>query len=231
MVAITNYVLIKTSGSPILAPTIPRDTEIFGNGKPLRYVVLGDSTTIAQGADYADGYVRGTADYLARLGYRVELTNVGISGATASDVAATQATNAGALKPDVALVAVGANDVTHLTRISTVRRGIADTIDRLRAANPDVKIVITGSPQMGSVPRFPQPSKLLARLRTNQLNRMAVVLATVKHVVFAPIAAKTGAIFDAHPEYYAADNFHPNAQGYALWTPVLNAALSQALRQ
>jgi lysophospholipase L1-like esterase len=229
LVALVNVAVIKLNGSPVPVPTIPRGAELFGEGKPLRYAVLGDSTTIAQGSDYDSGYVRASARFLAGKGYRVELTNFGVSGARASDVAADQAPQAAKARPDIVLVAVSANDVTHLTPIAKVRESLSATIATLRSANPDIRIIITGSPQMGTVPRFPQPSKLLARLRSNQTNTMAAQLARDTHITFAPIAAETGPAFARHPEYYAADKFHPNKAGYALWTPVITQALSTAL--
>lgn len=226
---IVNFLIIRYSGSPVPAPDIPREVEHYGTGKPLRYAVLGDSTTISQGGSYDKGYARGTARFLASRGYAVRFQNFGVSGARAEDVRRQQVEAAAATRPDVAIIAVGANDVIRLSGISSVRHSLETTIDTLRAGNSGVRIVVTGSPQMGSVLRFPWPADRLARLQTNRLNTAMIGLATQRNVVFAPVAEKTGPVFAKHPELYAADNFHPNDAGYALWTPVLNDALSKAL--
>jgi acyl-CoA thioesterase I len=228
IIAATNYALIRHTGTPVPIPDIPRTAETFGTGTPLVYAVLGDSTTVSQGSGYDEGYARGSARVVADKGNRVQLTNYGVSGARARDISA-QAENAAASRPDLVLIAVGANDVTHLTPIRDIEQGITRAVDTLRTSNPDARIVITGSPQMGSIPRFPQPASYLARLRTAQVNRMALRLAGDKQLIFAPIADKTGEAFDRHPEYYAADKFHPNAVGYALWTPVISHAVADAL--
>ena len=47
--------------------------------------------------------------------------------------------------------------------------------------------------------------------------------------IFAHIADETGKTFLEHPEYFAADKFHPLDEGYAVWVPILNAAIDKAL--
>ena len=106
-----NYAVIKYNGSPVAAPDIPRAAEKYGNGEPVTYVVLGDSTTISQGGDYDKGYARSSARFIASKQREVTFYNLGESGARAADVASAQAPKARELRPDIVLIAVGANDV------------------------------------------------------------------------------------------------------------------------
>lgn len=233
-VVAVNLYSIRYGGSPVAVPAIPRGVEQYGQGGPLTYVVMGDSTTIAQGGDYDQGYARQSARYLAVQGYAVRFVNVGVSGARAADIPARQIPRlreTAGPRPDVVLIAVGANDITHLTSTGTVARHLSDSIDRLRDLNPDVHVVLTGSPQMGSVPRFAQPVRWFAKVRTGQVNEAVKKLVASKNVTFAPIAEQTGPLFAAHPEYFAADKFHPNNSGYATWTPVVTSALNAALQK
>lgn len=201
----------------------------FGSSGPsIRYVVMGDSTAAGEGADYAQGIAVGSARALAN-GRRVELVNLAVSGARARDVKRDQLSQAEALKPDVVLLSVGANDVTHLTCVRSVERNVRSVVKRLRAVNPDVAIVITGSPDMGSPPRIPRLLRPIAAWRTRGINRMMVELARKEHLVFAPIAEVTGPLFRNDRSLFAADQFHPNERGYATWIPVLNRALAEAL--
>ncbi len=101
-------------------------------------------------------------------------------------------------------------------------------MDGLRKGDCKPRIVVTGSPDMGSVPRFPWGAKQLAGLRTRQINTVYARIVAHNNLTFAPIAAKTGPAFSADPTLFAADNFHPNARGYALWIPVVNDALDKA---
>ncbi|HEX8227352.1 MAG TPA: SGNH/GDSL hydrolase family protein [Candidatus Saccharimonadales bacterium] len=228
VVLAVNFLAIRYNGTSVPVPAIPRGPENFGSGgNALTYVVLGDSTSVGQGGDYDQGIARATARYIARDTI-VTMHNLGVSGARAADVAGQQASAAARLQPDIVLIAVCANDVTHLTPIPEVRSSLESAITTLRSANPAVRIILTGSPQMGSVPRFVQPAKALARHRTGRMNTMVTEAASTKQVTFAPIAAETGPIFDEHPEYFASDKFHPSTTGYNTWVPVLQKAIDRS---
>lgn len=225
---VIELLIIKYNGTPVAVPDIPRSAETFGSGPPLTYAVLGDSTSVGQGAPYDQGIARGSARHLANT-HTVALHNFGISGARAADVRQSQLPKAVSVRPDVVLLSVTANDVTHMTSINSVRGDLMAVIDGLRSANPNVRIIFTGAPQMGSIPRFPEPIRSLARLRTAHMNTMARRLVQEQGITFAPIAEKTGPAFSRQPELFAADKFHPNEKGYALWTAVINEALGKAL--
>ncbi|MEO8785256.1 MAG: SGNH/GDSL hydrolase family protein [Candidatus Saccharimonadales bacterium] len=217
---------IKLNGRNVMAPTIPRQVQDFGTGPQLRYLVMGDSTSIGQGTDYQHSYAYQTAQYLGQ-DHSVSFMNVGQSGARAADVASQQLPKALAFRPDVVLLAVGANDATHLTSGSSLQKSLQAIINGLRQGNPAVKIVVTGSPEMSAVPRFPWPINWLAGLRTRQVNKVYSRLISQNHLVLAPIAQATGPAFKADPTLFAADNFHPNARGYQLWIHVIETTFSQ----
>lgn len=201
----------------------------FGDDGPeLRYVVMGDSTGAGQGAPYDRGVAVGSARHLAAASRRVTLVNVAISGSTMADVLADQSAEATRVKPDVVLIAAGANDVTHLTRTSAVARDLREIVSRLRAPNTRVSIVITASPDMGTARRLAQPLRWVAGLRTRQLNRALAKVVRSEKLTLAPIATRTGPLFGKDPSLFAADRFHPDARGYATWIPVINEALDRA---
>lgn len=206
-----------------------RSQRMFGErGPALAYAVIGDSTSAGQGGDYERGIALATARHLARE-RRVTLVNASISGARADDVASEQVEIAAAQAPDVALLAFGANDVIRLTTLRTVRAATETIVERLVAANCDIKIVLTGAPAMGAVPRFAQPLRWVAGLRTRQVNRAIAAIVAERRLTPAPISAETGPLFARDPRLFAADRFHPNERGYATWVPVLTRALDRAL--
>lgn len=196
--------------------------------EPLTYVILGDSTAAGIGGNYESGIAVATEQALGAQG-RVTMTNLAVSGARMRDVRKLQLPDAAALRPDVVLLSAGANDVTHLSSISSMRADLRTIVAALEAANPEVKIVITGSPDMGSPPRIPRLLRGLAGSRTKAVNRMFVAEAARLGLVFAPIAEKTGPLFRKDPSLFASDRFHPNDRGYATWIPVLNEALAAAV--
>jgi lysophospholipase L1-like esterase len=207
-----------------------RTPRTFGTrGAPLTYIVLGDSTAAGQGGNYEQGIAVSTARELAKT-HAVTMTNLAVSGAKTGDVLRDQVDAAARLHPDLVLISVGANDITHLTCVRSMRRHLTAILARLRAANPNVAIVLTGSPDMGAPPRIPRPLRPIAAWRTRRTNEMFVAVARAQQVTFARIAETTGPLFRADPTLFASDLFHPNDRGYATWMPELNRALEEALR-
>lgn len=228
--ALTLIVFASCRSAKDAAAAAPaRAPRTFGSSGPaITYVVLGDSTAAGVGADYEQGIAVKTAEALAE-NRRVTMINLGVSGERAAGVVRDQLPLALPHKPDVVLLSVSANDVTHLTSAGSVRDSVRTTVRELRRVNPAVKIVITGSPDMGSPPRIPRLLRGLAARRTAAINRELTALAAEEDLTFAPIAAETGPLFRADHSLFASDRFHPNERGYATWVKVLNRALAEAL--
>ncbi|MEO5896657.1 MAG: SGNH/GDSL hydrolase family protein [Vicinamibacterales bacterium] len=209
----------------LLQVTPARPPLTFGeSGAQTTYVVLGDSTAAGVGAPYDQGIAVLTAKHLGKS-RRVTMHNFAVSGARIRDVLDQQLSAAEALRPNIVLMAVGANDVTHLTSIPSMRQRFREIIRRLRAANPASQIVITGAPDMGSPPRIPWLLRGIASLRAKLVNRMFRSEAERLNVVLAPIAERTGPLFRRDRTLFDADRFHPNARGYATWVEVLTGVL------
>lgn len=228
VLCVIQVLFIRFNGSTVPVPEISREPLKLGQGEAVNYVVVGDSTAVGQGGDYKDGIAIGTTEHLAKSN-EVTMQNYAVSGAVIQEVLNEQLPKI-TVAPDVVLVAVGANDVTHLTSLTDMERDAKKIIDELRVKNPDVAIVFTGSPQMGSVPRLPQPTRWFAGVRTGAVNRMFDRVADEKKIVRAPLAEETGEIFARTPNFFAEDNFHPTGEGYQVWVPVLNNSLDTAKR-
>ena len=215
---------VKYNGENVDVPSIPRQELVLGQGSDLRYTVLGDSTAVGQGANYADGIAVRSTVHLAQKSHAVRMNNYGVSGARMNDVLTRQIPQI-TERPDIVLISIGANDITHFSSVSAVRNDMSGAIQQLRRKNSSVVIIITGVPAMGSVSRFPQPLRYLAGLQTTRMNKMFTELSVQQQVTLAPIAEKTGATFAHNHQLFAQDNFHPNKAGYSLWVTVVNDTL------
>jgi lysophospholipase L1-like esterase len=221
------FVLSAHAAADVYPPT--RSPLTFGSaGAPLTYVVLGDSTAAGEGGNYDHGIAVSTARELGQR-RRVTMTNLAVSGARIGDVRQRQLAAAELLRPNVVLLAVGANDVTHLTCVSSMRADLQVIVQRLRAANRGMRIVLTGSPDMGAPPRVPRLLRGIAAWRTRAVNRMFENEVAKEGLLFAPIARQTGPLFRRDHSLFADDRFHPNDRGYATWLPVLDEALARAV--
>ncbi|MGQ0431020.1 MAG: SGNH/GDSL hydrolase family protein [Microthrixaceae bacterium] len=202
-----------------IGPDLPDDTpldhdgHVGGAGPALRMVWLGDSTAAGVGASSARLAI--PRRVAAELDRPVELTNLAVSGARVRDVVDDQLPRLDALRPDVVLVSIGANDVTHLTSRADFRR----TYERMLTAIPDdALIVLLGVPDMGAPTRLAQPLRAIAGLRGRQLDEVVRTLAGDHDAEYVDIAGETGPTMRSDTaRYFAADRYHPSDDGYALW--------------
>lgn len=208
-----------------------RVPQTFGENKnKLRYLVMGDSTGAGQGGDYEQGITILTAKHLAQ-NYQVDLLNTSVSGARVKDVISDQLEEGLKFNPDIILISVGANDVVKMTNIFSLKKQLHQLISRILEANCNIKIVLTASPDMGTVPRFAQPLRFIAGLHTGNVNNIFNEIISKHNLTLAPIAKETGPIFKKDTTLFASDNFHPNNRGYAEWVKVLTPSLDKALKE
>jgi lysophospholipase L1-like esterase len=122
--------------------------------------------------------------------------------------------------PDVAVVLIGANDATHLTRLDDLRRDVADAVRRLRESGATV--VVGSCPDMGSATAFLPPLRHVVAWEGRRVGAATREAAGEAGGVTVDIGAETGPAFRADPDrYLSTDRFHPSAEGYALWAASL----------
>jgi lysophospholipase L1-like esterase len=216
-------------GSPTAEP--PRADGVWGvgSGEPIRLAVLGDSSAAGLGVD---GAVETPAVLLAIglseiAGRRVAVTNVAVVGARSADLAG-QVDEVLPLRPEVAVLMIGANDVTGRVPPAESVRTLAEAVSRLRAAG--VEVVVGTCPDLGTIKPIAQPLRLLARHWSRQMaaaQTVAVVEAGGRSVSLGDIL---GPEFAARPaEMFSPDRFHPSAAGYAAAAAVMLPSVSAAL--
>jgi acyl-CoA thioesterase I len=207
-------------------PLGPVDVQAGPPGQATQLVVwLGDSTAAGVGASGpARALPRQVAD---RLGRPVRLTVLARSGARVADVLRLQLPALSALKPDVVLISVGANDATHFTWRSRFRRDYSRLLSGLPASVATV--VLLGVPDLGAPTRLAQPLRAVAGWRGRALDSDVRHLAAQRHAIYVDIAGRTGSSFRRHPgRYFAADHYHPNDAGYGLWADAVVSTLTKA---
>jgi lysophospholipase L1-like esterase len=209
------------------ADTAPAIAGTFGRAfaPPLRLAVLGDSTGAGVGVARVEDSVAGrVAQLLADTGRFVTLDGLAVSGSRVSDLA-PQVSRALVHKPDVAVVLVGANDATHLTRLAGLRDDLRTAVSRLTRAG--IAVVVGTCPDMGSATAFPRPLRELVAWEGRRVGAASREAAAAAGAAVVDIGAETGPAFRRDPAtYLSTDEFHPSADGYALWA----AALAPAVR-
>ncbi|BDD83840.1 hypothetical protein TPB0596_36030 [Tsukamurella pulmonis] len=181
-------------------------------------MVFGDSTAAGLGVDDAEHtpgvlLARGV---VAETGRTVRLAVKAIVGATSKGLAAQiEAAFIAKQIPDVAVIIVGANDVTALNAIEPSARRLGAAVAQLRGAGAEV--VVGTCPDIGVVQAIPQPLRSVIRRYGLQLaaRQRAHVLAAGGHPV--PFAdTLTPEFLEAPDRMFSPDNFHPSDAGYEL---------------
>lgn len=224
---------------PIAEAPPPRADGLYGNGRKgsssanpgaLKLVVLGDSSAAGFGVRKA----RHTPAALIatglsrRLHQPVHLTNLAVVGATSARMV-TQVDEALELRPDVAVILIGANDVTHRAGQAASVRHLADSVRRLRSVG--AQVVVGTCPDLGAIQPFRPPLRWLVRSWCRQLAAAQTVAVVEAGGWTVSLGSLLGPAFEAAPgKMFAHDRFHPSAEGYALAASVLLPTVVAALK-
>ncbi|CAL9549915.1 SGNH/GDSL hydrolase family protein [Streptomyces sp. NPDC090994] len=185
---------------------------------PLRLVMLGDSTAAGQGVHRA-GQTPGAllASGLAAVAERpVELRSVALPGARSDDLDRQVAVVLAdpVRLPDVCVIMVGANDVTHRMPATRSVRHLAGAVRRLRTAGAEV--VVGTCPDLGTIEPVRQPLRWLARRASRQLAAAQTIGVVEQGGRTVSLGDLLGPEFARNPrEMFGPDNYHPSADGYA----------------
>jgi lysophospholipase L1-like esterase len=210
-------------------PLAPSDPAVLASPEPLLFTVIGDSSAAGLGAGRAAGLpgvllARAIAD---ETGRPVRLDTVAVSGTSTLELA-DQIDTVLLAPPDVALMIIGANDVTTKLRPATSGRLLALQLGRLRDAG--VPVVLATCPDLGAIRPIPQPLRTVARhwsLMLAGVQRAAAIETGARPVALADLLSPE---FVARPnELFSADRFHPSEAGYEAAAAVLLPALCAAL--
>ena len=196
-------------------------------GRPLRMLVLGDSSCTGSGLhDPADIWVRVLARMIAEHGFRIEVVSLAAGGSKAADLVRNQLRPALELGGDIALVSVGGNDALRGVKLGSFEAALDTLVASLSGAVGTV--ALSGVGDMGTVPRLPPAIAAAARRRGRAMN-----------VIHHRVAARHGALVADQWAWaverfrdrrvFSPDLFHPNADGHLVWAEVAYELLAPTL--
>ena len=198
--------------------------------RTLRLLIAGDSSAAGVGAERQSDALAGRLPeaLLARAAElaidRVEWRLEAHSGADAADVLA-RLERAAPLAVDLAVVAVGVNDVTGHTPPGRWLHTLERIAATLRSRHGARCVLVSGLPPMHIFPLLPQPLRWYlgehARRFDAALRRWADSAGGVR---YAPLPALSD------PSMVATDGFHPSPAAYRLWAQALAGHAAEALR-
>ena len=208
----------------------PSGDGIYGRrrGKPLVFAVLGDSSAVGLGVTRAaetPGALIAAA--LTELAERpVRLVRVAVTGAESRELD-EQVDRALPEHPDVALIMIGANDVTTLTKPATAVRHLEDAVRRLTAAGCEV--VVGTCPDLGTIRPIAQPLRSFARRWSRQMAAAQTVAVVEAGGRTVSLGSVLGPQFASDRSMFSVDEFHPSAVGYAQAAAILLPSIADAV--
>ncbi|MGP3991611.1 SGNH/GDSL hydrolase family protein [Streptomyces sp. 3N207] len=191
------------------------------SGEYLRYVALGDSQTegLGDGDDTVGlrGFADRLAEHLAAVSPGLQYANLAVRGRVADQVRAEQLGPALALRPDLATVVAGVNDLLR-PRFNAAQ--VAGHLEAIFAAltAAGAHVVTLTFPDVGKIAPLARP----LRSRVSDLN-IRIRAAAARHGVAVAETARHAVATD--PRLWTADRLHASPLGHER----IAAALAQAI--
>jgi lysophospholipase L1-like esterase len=219
----------RSIGEPTEVP--PDPTGVYGQylGRSTRLVMLGDSSATGLGCDVPAQtpgalLAGGVARELRR---RVRLDVYAVVGAQSADLDTQIARALAAGNVDLAVIMVGANDVTHTVMPGDAVRHLGRAVETLRDSG--AKVVVGTCPDLGTVKPLLQPLRTVAAVWSRKMAAAQAVAVAENDGVAVTLGSLLSKEFHQHAHLWSHDRFHPSAQGYARVADVILPNLLELL--
>lgn len=199
-----------------------------GQGGPVVYVALGDSTGVGVGARKGGGYVARLFERVERARPGSRLVNLCVSGATTGDVLRGQVGRVGAARPSLVTLGIGINDVTHQVEAGQFERNYEEIVGRLREQT-DAPLVLSNIPDVSFAPAVPAYFRGAARARIQLFNERIARIAERHGLTVVDAYGFSHEVIPDHPEFFSPDGFHPSDEGYEFWAVKMWPAVKEAI--
>ncbi|MFC4852341.1 SGNH/GDSL hydrolase family protein [Actinophytocola glycyrrhizae] len=194
----------------------------------LRFRVLGDSLAAGVGCTRVEqsiGHV--LADALRAAGHRVELSVHAVPGARSADLP-PQVRAAVAAGVDLALIVVGANDLTRFTPPAVGAEKLRDAVTGL--VSTGARVLVVTAPDMGVLAHVPPTFRDVVSQTSRLYATAQAAAATTAGATVAHVGPEVFSRFAVDERLFSADRFHPSAAGYAVIAQALTTYVLAAAR-
>src|SRR6478736_1809464 len=210
----------------------PDPTGWYGRGRPgpaVKVALLGDSSAAGYGVDRVEETpgARLASGLAVRADRRVHLRAFAVVGARSSDLA-RQLDRALPTAPDLAVILIGANDVTHRVRPAESVRYLSEAVRRLHEEG--VAVLVGTCPDLGTIEPIMPPLKQVARIWSRRLAAAQTIAVVEEGGRTVSVGSILGPEFAAAPAVlFGPDRFHPSADGYRSLAQVMLPSTLAAL--
>ncbi len=192
-----------------------------GEGPRLRLLVLGDSSAAGVGAATQSEALAGRLVAALRPAYSVHWKLIAQTGWTTADAIHHLRDNPAA-SFDIAVIALGVNDITAGRSLRIWLRNLVKLAALLRSRHSVRHILMSGLPPMHAFPALPHPLRWYLGARARRFDRALAVWAggqdDCSHVALD---------FGLDPALAASDGFHPGPPAYAIWAETIASRIRE----
>ena len=204
--------------------TAPDDRQI------IRYVALGDSYTICEGASWEESWPVILTERLSDAGIPIQLVaNPSRTGWTTQDLIDKELPIFDVSSPAFATLLIGVNDWVQGVSAETFHKNLNFIIDHVQKKLKD-KLVLITIPDFSATPEGPKYSK--GRDISKGLTEFNAIIQTeaqkrnLKCVDIFPVSQE----MTGKPDLVSPDNLHPSAKEYAIWENLIYPVVLTALK-
>lgn len=192
----------------------------------LTYVALGDSLTAGVGVDkLEEAYPYLLAKYFAGSDYKINVKSRAVPGAKTHDLVSGLLPLAINDNPDIVTILIGVNDIHGEISKSEFRKNYDEILSRL-AKETKAKIYVVNIPYIGADNLLLPPYNYFFDSKTKDYNKIVLELSEKYGLKYIDLYTKTESLFKKAGSHYAADFFHPSAEGYKIWSDLIYADIT-----
>lgn len=187
--------------------------DFAGDGKPLRLLVIGDSSAAGVGVDSIDKCFAGLLPRFVseQTGRPVTVRIAGMNSATSDQIRDHVVPHIEPRDFNYIALNIGTNDAKNFHSRRRFKRDFGTLLYALRARFPSATIIWSGVLDMKDVPALPSPLNRVLGVRSRLIDHMGRVLCHERGAL-APAPE-----WRAIPENFSADGFHASEAGYREW--------------
>jgi len=220
--AVIPQAMMFRRNAPRFSPAAGEMQGVFGTGRPLRLLGIGDSVIVGVGAELMEQALvaRAAAALALRFPAMVSWEAIGKIGPRTDRVYRQLIPSLPPAPYDFIVVSCGVNDAMALMTRRRWRASLVQVLDALAAHSPQAIIGVVGMPPMGRFSLLPQPMRAVFGMRAAAFDQMLRdTLVRYPRAVHLPIS------FSSAPGQIAPDGFHPSVASHGLLGDAMAAAL------
>ena len=198
---------------PFVHATVWAAPGVSSTRPSIRVAMLGDSTAAGYGVhhDSETPGARLAISISAIAGRPVHLTSAAVVGAESSMLPKQLAELQTPI--ELAVIIIGANDVTHRIKPAESVRCLGDAVRTMRGNG--AQVVVGTCPDLGTIRPLAQPLRYIARRLSRQLAAAQTIATVEAGGRTVSLGDLLGPLFAQRREMFSEDQFHPSAEGYA----------------